>query len=410
MSLLSLAISVAFTLVLLRYVLDLRRKFHKIQKEIQKVFGEFSLDKLSENLENLRKKSASLEKKLSIYTSLLDEMPVGVVLVNKSGKIIFTNRTANKFLLSSPTKARETPLSPITFTLEISQAINDALSGEEKTIEIEIKQHRPRIVKAHIKPLLKEGRAGGAVVVMEDITELRKLEKLKQSLISDFSHELRTPLTSLKSSVEALVDFGALDDPNEARKFLENVRREVDNLSDLVGKMMQLARLESGAENVLVRSKFNLEEIVVQAVKAVQVQAEKKKVPIFVSLKASPLVEGDRGLLTQAIINILDNAVKYSPVGRRIFLEVNIKKGVVLVAVRDEGPGIPQEDLPRIFRRFYRGEKHRSRSTGGVGLGLSLVKHIVEAHNGRVEVESELNRGSKFTLFLPISSENLTQI
>jgi len=370
---------------------------------VKKVSGENSLEKFSQRFSNLAEKLSSLEEKLSIYTFLLDEMPVGVVLINESGKITFTNRAANKFLLSSASEAKKNPLSPIAFTLEISQVIKEALTGEEKTIEIEIKHPNTKTVKAHIKPLLREGKARGAVVVLEDITELKKLEKLKQSLISDFSHELRTPLTSLKTSVEALTEFDALNNPTEAKKFLENVQSEVENLSDLVNKMMQLARLESGAESILVRSKFKLEEIVNQSIKAVQVQAEKKKVSLLVSLGVNPLLEGDKKLLTLAIVNLLDNAVKYSPRGGKVFVETDSKNGFATIAVRDKGPGIPKKDLPYIFRRFYRGEKHRSRSKGGVGLGLSLVKHIVEAHNGKVVVESELKRGSKFTIFLPIN-------
>jgi len=398
-----LFISFAFTLFLLYDVIVLRKRFQKFQREVEKVSGETSLEKFSQKFSNLAERIISLEEKLSTYTFLLDEMPVGVVLINESGKITFTNRAANKFLLSSASEAKKNPLSPIAFTLEMSQVIKGALTGEEKTIEIEMKHPGLKVVKAHIKPLLREGKAKGAVVVLEDITELRKLEKLKQSLISDFSHELRTPLTSLQTSVEALTEFGALDDPAEAKKFFENVQREIENLSDLVNKMLQLARLESGAEIVLVRSKFNLKEIINQAIKAVQVQAEKKKVSLLSSLCANPLLEGDKKLLTLAIVNLLDNAVKYSSRGGKVFVEVDVKGGFASIAVRDEGPGIPKKDLPYIFRRFYRGEKHRSRSTGGVGLGLSLVKHIVEAHNGKVEVESELRKGSKFTIFLPLS-------
>lgn len=391
-----------FTLILFYSFFRLKKNFQKVQGRIRKVFGQFSLESFEENLENLWKKVDSLEKNLSLYTSLLDEMPVGVLLVNANGKITFTNRTANKFLLSPPSEARKAPLSPLTFALEISQAINDALTGEEKTVEIEAKHSHFKIIKAHIKPLLREGKPRGAVVVMENVTELRKLEKLKQSLVSDFSHELRTPLTSLKSSVEALVDFGALDNPREARKFLENIKIEVDNLSALVEKMMQLARLESGAESVLVKSRFRLGKVVSEAIKAVQVQAEKKSLSILTSQKANPWIEGDKKLITQALINLLDNAVKYSPSRKKVFLKTGLKNNLAFVSILDEGPGISESDLPHIFRRFYRGEKHRSRSSGGVGLGLSLVKHIVEAHNGKIEVKSELRKGSEFTLFLPL--------
>lgn len=392
-----------FTLILLCSFFRLKKNFQKVQGKIRKVFGQFSLESFEKNLENLRKKSDSLEKNLSLYASLLDEMPVGVVLVNASGKITFTNRTANKFFLSSPSEARKAPLSPLTFTLEISQAISEALTGEEKTVEIEAKHSHFKVIRAHIKPLLRGGKPRGAVVVMEDVTELRKLEKLKQSLISDFSHELRSPLTSLKSSVEALVDFGALDNPRSARRFLENVKIEVDNLSDLVEKMMQLARLESGAESVLVKGRFRLGEVVSEAVKAIQVQAQGKSLSILISQEANPWIEGDKKLITQALINLLDNAVKYSPPQRKVFVKTGLKNEMAFVSILDEGPGISESDLPHIFRRFYRGEKHRSRSSGGVGLGLSLVKHIVEAHNGKIEVKSELHKGSEFTLFLPLS-------
>ncbi len=343
-----------------------------------------------------------MQENLSIHTSILDEMPVGVILVNANGKITYTNRMANKHFLSSPKKTRKAPLSPLSLTMEISQSIRDALTGEEKTVEIETKRTPKKVVRAHIKPLFKDGKPSGALVVLEDITEIRKFEKLKQSLVSDFSHELRTPLTSLKTSVETLVDFKGLENPEESRKFLGYIKREVNNLSELVEKMMQLAKLESSGEAVLIKSKFKIKDVVKQAIEAVQVQAEEKGILLVTNYENNFIIEGDKKLITQALINLLDNAIKYSPLNEKVIVTVKKRKDKALISVKDRGPGLPKKEISRIFRRFYRSEKHRSRSTGGFGLGLSLVKHIMEAHNGEIKVKSDLNRGSEFTISLPL--------
>lgn len=332
-------------------------------------------------------------------------MPIGVVLVNSSGKITFTNRMANKHLISSFSKTKKAPLSPLTFTIEISQSINEALTGEEKIIEIETKHAPSKVIRAHIKPLFREGKPNGAVVVLEDISEIKKFEKLKQSLISDFSHELRTPLTSLKTSVETLVDFKGLEDPKETKKFLGYIKREVNKLSELVEKMMQLARLESSGESVLVKKKFKVSEIIKQAIEAVQVQAEKKKISFIKNIEKNLLLEGDKKLITQALINLLDNAVKYSPTEGEVAIRSEKRKNMLLISIKDQGPGLSEKEISHIFRRFYRGEKHRSRSTGGFGLGLSLAKHIVEAHNGKIKVKSKTNEGSEFIIYLPLKSQ-----
>ncbi len=374
----------------------------KTKKLFEEKFGSFSPEKLKNELESLSKKIESLEENLSTYTSILDEMPVGVILVNDSGKITFTNRMANKHFLSSPSKTRKAPLSPLSFTMEISQSINEALTGDEKIIEIETKRTPKKVIRSHIKPLLKEGKPHGALVVLEDITEVRKFEKLKQGLISDFSHELRTPLTSLKTSIETLVDFKGLENPSQTKKFLGYIKREVNNLSELVEKMMQLARLESSGEAVLIKSKFKIKDVIKKAIEAVQVQAEKKAISLVVKCENNLILEGDKNLITQALINLLDNAIKFSPSQKEVTVSALKKGNKALISIKDLGPGLPKKEIPKIFRRFYRSEKHRSRSTGGFGLGLSLVKHIMEAHNGEIKVKSKVNQGSEFIISLPL--------
>ncbi len=388
-------------LFLLFYFFKYREELLKIKRAIEETIGIFQLNNLRGEIEKIAKKKDSLSEKLNVYTSLLEEMPVGVVLVNKDGKITFTNRAANRFLLVKPEDTKKMPLSSLGFALEMEEGLNKALTGNEKILEIKLSRHKSKTIRAYMKPLFKEGKVNGAVAVLEDLTELKKLEKLKQSLISDFSHELRTPLAALKSSVEALVDFGAAEDPEKAKGFLNNTKKEVENLANLVEKMTQLARLESSTEGVLIKSKFKLKELITEAIKAVDIQSKKNNIPISIKLKNDLEIEGDKKLLTQALINLLDNGIKYSPEGEQVLLEISVKDSNVCISVKDKGPGISKKDLTNIFRRFYRGEKHRTRSTGGVGLGLSLAKHIIEAHGGHIEVESEIDKGSTFTVYLP---------
>jgi len=252
-----------------------------------------------------------------------------------------------------------------------------------------------------VSPLFNErGEIRGAIIVFTDVTDKKRLEKIRQDFISNVSHELKTPLTSIKAMVEVLLEGGA-EDSKLRKDFLENINQEVDRLSRLVSDLLLLSRLESDRE-FLNPISTDFVTLITRTVSRFQPRAMKEGITLSLEIKGDiPPLKVDVNYIDQVISNLIDNAIKYTPSGGKIDVIVEDLGKDIRVSVKDTGIGIPKEDLPRIFERFYRGDKSRSLSLGGVGLGLSIVKHIVEAHGGRVGVESEIGKGSTFYFTLP---------
>lgn len=240
----------------------------------------------------------------------------------------------------------------------------------------------------------------GVIVVFHDVTDLKRLERVRQDFVANVSHELRTPLTAIKGYVEALRD-GGLQDPVQAEQFLRVIQRHSERMDKIVSALLLLSELES-ADRVLQRETVHLPELIQTAVETLRPLAVGKKQNLRVEpLEGLPTLRADNQKIHQVLINLLHNAISYTPEGGSITVETTPVPGGVEVSVTDDGIGIPLEDLSRIFERFYRVDKGRSRELGGTGLGLSIVKHIVEAHGGHVRVESKPGKGSRFTFFLP---------
>jgi two-component system phosphate regulon sensor histidine kinase PhoR len=242
------------------------------------------------------------------------------------------------------------------------------------------------------------------VLVFHDVTELRRLEKVRKDFVANVSHEIRTPLTSIKGYVEALLD-GAKDDPQEAARFLDIILKQSDRLNLILQDLLQLSQIESG-QVLFKREPVSLQTVVERTLPLIKPLAEKKGQHVTVALAPDlPAVIGDEERLVQVLTNLLDNAVKYTPpkglirIGGHRVTEDGHLAGELTVA--DTGIGIPEADRPRVFERFYRVDKARSRELGGTGLGLAIVKHLVEGHGGRVWVEGNQPRGSRFVVRLP---------
>ena len=245
-----------------------------------------------------------------------------------------------------------------------------------------------------------ENGGEGVIVVFHDVTDLKRLERVRQDFVANVSHELRTPLTAIKGYVEALRD-GVLQDPTQAEKFLGVIQRHSERMDKIVSDLLLLSEMES-ADRVLQKETVHLPEIIRTAVETLRPQAEGKKQNLRVEpMEGLPALRADSQKIHQVIINLLHNAISYTPEEGSITVEATPEPDGVEVSVTDNGIGIPSEDLSRIFERFYRVDKGRSRELGGTGLGLSIVKHIVEAHGGHVRVESKPGKGSRFTFFLP---------
>jgi two-component system phosphate regulon sensor histidine kinase PhoR len=246
----------------------------------------------------------------------------------------------------------------------------------------------------------KEKRMTGAIAVFHDISRLKELEKIRQDFVANVSHELRTPLTTIKGYTETLLD-GAFKEP-VAPQFIQVIKRHADRLTKIVEDLLMLSKIESKEFQMKLEA-ISVRDLIDDVIDFVKGPSEKKRISVSRNEISSSLsLEADRNYLEQVLINLLDNAIKYTPEGGRITISaIGKDQREIQFSIEDNGIGIPREDIPRIFERFYRVDKGRSQELGGTGLGLSIVKHIVQAHGGRVWVESQLEKGSTFHFTLP---------
>lgn len=257
------------------------------------------------------------------------------------------------------------------------------------------------ILRAHGSVLRDAQKKGiGAVVVLNDVTRLRRLEQVRRDFVANVSHELRTPITSIKGFVETLLD-GALNDPRDATRFLEILAKQADRLNAILGDLLTLSSIEEGEEKASISLEHRaVRDILKASMELCSKKASDKNIAVYLDCPKNLTGHINPSLLEQAVANLIDNAVKYSPAGSSVQVRALRQNGVV-IRVEDHGCGVAPEHLPRLFERFYRVDKARSRSLGGTGLGLAIVKHVITAHGGRVTVESAPGVGSTFSIFLP---------
>ncbi len=343
-------------------------------------------EELSKKLEDLTSEKERLE-------SMIRSMREGVVSVDSNGRIVHVNESA-QLLLNIPLDSRTKPLWDVIRHDDVISVVRDVLSMQQERHIEAIAGARSLVV--FVTPI----RTGGAVLVAHDVTDAKKYEGLRKEFVANVSHELRTPLTFIKGYVETLKD-GNVRDEAKTREFLETIDKNVQQLSNLVEDLLELSRLESGSEMAKVRP-VGLKDLLQRVTDRYTVAINKKRQELH--LESSPdlsQINADPDLLERAIGNLLDNAIKYTPENGGIWIRTNSLDDAVEISVSDTGIGIPNEDLPRIFERFYRVDKSRSREMGGTGLGLAIVKHIAQLHNGSVAVQSTQGKGSTFVLKLP---------
>jgi two-component system phosphate regulon sensor histidine kinase PhoR len=354
----------------------------------------------------LKKKIEEVSKDRDYLQTILKGMVEGVLVVDGRGRILMANDALRNLLSLPSTIMERTPLE-ILRNAAMEGAIQQVLrDGGRATLELETVTAPKKALQVNVVAISSspQGTGGaeprGAVAVFHDMTRLKELEKVRQDFVANVSHELRTPLTTIKGYAETLLE-GALKE-DVASRFVQVINRHADRLTKIVEDLLTLSRIESRGFR-LERKDFSLSELISDAVDFVKELADQKEISITSSgVPASFLIHGDRSHLEQVFINLLDNAIKYGRKGGTITASAAEKpSGEVQVSVRDNGIGIPEEDLPRIFERFYRVDKGRSTELGGTGLGLSIVKHIVQAHGGSVWAESRLGEGSTFYFTLP---------
>ena len=336
----------------------------------------------------LAEQSRSSADEREVQAVILASMEEGVLLFDGGGARVFTNAAIGRHLGEAPTSSEL--LLPIAFR----DAVRDAAAGAV-TVRAEAETGAPtRWLRATARPV---GTDGSVLLVVRDITEARRLDAIRRDFVANASHELKTPVASIRAAAEMLGD-GAIDDPDAARRFTEQLERDADRLGRIVSDLLDLSRLETGSERL---DRAALDRIVEEEVARRQAQADAAGISISVQTDGVPAISGstrDLGLMTG---NLIDNAIRYTARGGAVSVEVLAERDAVVLRVTDTGVGIPARDIPRIFERFYRVDRARSRETGGTGLGLSIVRHVTENHGGTVTVTSELGQGSTFEVRLP---------
>jgi two-component system phosphate regulon sensor histidine kinase PhoR len=290
--------------------------------------------------------------------------------------------------------------------VELHEVFRQSRGGDPGAVvrrEVSLAAPAGRILQVHGVPLLLAGGEKGVVIVLHDITELRRLEQVRTEFVGNVSHELRTPLTAIHGYVETLLG-GALEEPENARKFLEIVHRQTERLGRLINDLTDLSNIELGKASLHL-APTRLDEVVDSVLGVIAPRARAGGVTVRTEVPATlPLVKADHDRLAQILINLVDNAVKYTPDRGVVTVRGSEALGkTVSVSVEDTGVGIPSADLPRITERFYRVDKARSRELGGTGLGLAIVKHLVLAHGGELHIESEIGRGTTVRFPLPVA-------
>lgn len=355
----------------------------------------------------IERRVRTVEMELAQLAAVLATMTEGVVGLDRVGRIVLVN-DAMRALLPVPDPMGRSWVEIIRHH-ELNEMIGRVVrDGARLTGEVAFEAPAPPrtfAVAASAAPGAE--RADGAlraIVVFHDVTELKRLGRARTDFVANVAHELRTPLTSVSGYLEALLD-GAKDDPAQRDDFLHVMKRHADRLNALVGDLLQLSQIESGVYRWR-RDPVDLVALSRRSVALIAPVAAKKSVAVVCrSTEPTNVLLGDGEKLTQVLLNLLDNAVKYTPENGAVEVAVGRDEAGFVLRVADTGVGIPASDLQRIFERFYRVDRARSRDLGGTGLGLSIVKHIVEAHRGRVSVESHVGRGSTFTVRLPTSDE-----
>jgi two-component system phosphate regulon sensor histidine kinase PhoR len=357
--------------------------------ELARAFNEMSM-KLKETM---HLSAAERDKMVAI----MDNMADGIVITDNEGRVTLANPAAESILQLPHNSAVGHPFIEVTSDPEMNELLSHCLETREQhigTVErIGTKKQFLRVIATPIED--------GSIVILQDLTELRRLEMIRRDFISNISHELRTPLSSIKLLAETLQE-GAIEDPAMAGEFLRKVEAEVDKLSQLVAELGELSRIESGEVWFDIKPTA-IGDMINHAAERMGAQAERAGLELTVSVPPDlPRVMADEARIEQVLINLLHNAIKFTPPGGEITLSAEAIGNAVAISVADTGIGIPADDLRRIFERFYKVD--RARAGEGTGLGLAIAKHIVQAHSGDIRAQSEEGKGSTFTFTLPIAS------
>lgn len=335
--------------------------------------------------------------------TILASMVEGVLAFDITGRLLMMNKTAEEMIGVNFREVENRFFLEVIRNYQLSDLLQKCLSdGLRQVIEVKITSADPEYYRIYITPIVSKDVSKGVIVVLRNVTEVRLLEQVRSDFVANVSHELRTPLTSIKGYVETLLD-GEIENIDNAQRFLTVINKETDRLNRLINDLLYLSMIETGRVEIA-KKWIDAQELIDRVSELLQPVAAQKNITIESEISAEARVlYGSPDMLEQVMINVVENAVKYSYEGGTVRILIETCEQGRCIKVIDRGIGIPSENLARIFERFYRVDKGRSRKAGGTGLGLSIVKHIVERHRGHVQVESEEDKGTTFTIILPVN-------
>ncbi|NLI58789.1 two-component system histidine kinase PnpS [Acetivibrio saccincola] len=369
-----------------------------------------SKDELGQLSESFNEMAAKLEqtindlkdKKMEIE-SIVDSMNAGIVAVDRNKKIILINRMAGDFLGVSLQKGviGKNMLERIRNN-QLNNIIKETFINN-RPLESGYINMEDKILKLYtspVKPRTEGEETVGVIVFIQDVTKIRKLEKIRTEFVSNVTHELKTPITSIRGFIETLKD-GAINNKQVAMRFLDIIDIEAERLHVLIDDILLLSEIET-KQTALRSENINIKSLGDEVISIVQSIADEKEVTLYNQVTKDIFIKGDKNRLKQLFLNLVDNAIKYNVKGGRVTIDAYKDEGKMVIKIKDTGIGIDYKHLPRLFERFYRVDKGRSRDLGGTGLGLSIVKHIVNLYNGNVKVNSKLGEGTEFIVQIPV--------
>lgn len=337
---------------------------------------------------------SNLDSQSARLSTVLEQLTDGVLIADAQGQVQFANPAACKlFDTNDPLDHSVAEIVRNHQLIEAWRRCQQTRETQSESVELPIRRQFLQLI------VIPDTHEGGSLLLVQDLTRVRRLETVRRDFISNVSHELRTPLASLKALTETLQN-GALSDPQAGPRFLGRITTEVDALTQMAQELLDLSRIESGQVE-LIRALLEPKKLLSSAADRMKMQAERAGLKLTVVCADDlPMINVDKSRLEQVLVNLIHNSVKFTKPGGEIFLEAAPANGGVRCAVRDTGSGIPAESLSRIFERFYRVD--RSRTGSGTGLGLSISKHIVEAHGGKIWAESEEGKGCAIFFEIPV--------
>lgn len=353
---------------------------------------------------NWKETISELREEQTLLQAILKRMDEAIIVARENGFVLLVNPAAEK-MFRLPADCAQRRLTELNLPFEFLKLAQNSLRQKLPQIgEVHIVHPEEKFLDAYATPLLVNGQLEGVLLVARDLTELKRLERIRKDFVANVSHELRTPIATLKSLAEALL-MGGKDDPEVMENFLQAIVDESERMSRLIDNLLELALIEAGQREWR-WEKVSVADIIRQIIERFRPAAAQKGLAIIVSVPDELSVNTDADALMQILSNLVDNAVKYTMQGEVAIKAERVETADgewIVINVRDTGIGIPQEHLLRIFERFYRVDKARSRQLGGFGLGLSIAKHLTESLGGKIAVQSQVGKGSTFAVWLPVN-------